>query len=110
MVSARRSWSGAACRAHPSPEAGANPIRGDLRHCATAPPRGPHGTEDSAAGVAARYGDMLDGYIVDHADADGIGNISARVTIAKTLMTSLQDRETLARVTLDAADALASLR
>ena len=30
--------------------------------------------------------------------------------IAKTLMTSLQDRETLARVTLDAADALASSR
>ena len=66
------------------------------------------GLEVSAGGVAARYGDLLDGYIVDHADADGIGNISARVTIAKTLMTSLQDRETLARVTLDAADALAS--
>jgi hypothetical protein len=29
------------------------------------------------------------------------------VTIARTLMTSLRDRETLARVTLDAADALA---
>jgi len=66
------------------------------------------GLEASAAGVAARYGDLLDGYIVDHTDADGIGNISARVTIAKTLMTSLQDRETLARVTLDAADVLAS--
>ena len=56
------------------------------------------GLEASAAGVAARYGDLLDGYIVDHADADGIGNVGARVTIAKTLMTSLQDRETLARV------------
>ena len=39
-----------------------------------------------------------------------IGNVGARVTIAKTLMTSLQDREALARVTLDAADALASQR
>ncbi len=68
------------------------------------------GLEVSAAGVAARYSDLLDGYIVDHADADGIGNIRARVTIAKTLMMSLQDRETLARVTLDAADALASQR
>ena len=38
------------------------------------------------------------------------GKRGARVTIAKTLMTSLQDRETLARVTLDAADALASRR
>jgi LPPG:FO 2-phospho-L-lactate transferase len=68
------------------------------------------GLEASAAGVAARYGDLLDGYIVDHADADGIGHIRPRVTIAKTLMTSLEDRETLARVTLDAADALAMQR
>jgi LPPG:FO 2-phospho-L-lactate transferase len=68
------------------------------------------GLEASAAGVAARYGDLLDGYIVDHADADGIGNVGARVTIARTLMTSIQDRETLARVTLEAADALDSQR
>ena len=68
------------------------------------------GLEASAAGVAARYGDLLDGYIVDHGDADGIGNVSARVTIARTLMTSLHDREALARVTLDAVDALASQR
>jgi LPPG:FO 2-phospho-L-lactate transferase len=68
------------------------------------------GLEASAAGVAARYGDLLDGYIVDHADADGIGNVGARVTTARTLMMSLHDRETLARVTLDAADALASQR
>jgi LPPG:FO 2-phospho-L-lactate transferase len=68
------------------------------------------GLEVSAAAVAARYGDLLDGYVVDHADADGIGDLSARVTIAKTLMKSLQDRETLARVTLDAADALALKR
>jgi LPPG:FO 2-phospho-L-lactate transferase len=68
------------------------------------------GLEVSAAGVAARYRDLLDGYIVDHADADRIGSIGARVTIARTLMTTLQDRETLARVTLDAADALALQR
>jgi LPPG:FO 2-phospho-L-lactate transferase len=68
------------------------------------------GLEASAAGVAARYGDLLDGYIVDHADADRIGHISAGVTIARTLMKSLDDREMLARVTLDAADALALQR
>jgi LPPG:FO 2-phospho-L-lactate transferase len=68
------------------------------------------GLEASAAGVAARYGDLLDGYIVDHADTDGIGNVGARVTIARTLMKSLDDREMLARVTLDAADALAAPR
>ena len=66
------------------------------------------GLEASAAGVAARYGDLLDGYVVDHADANGVSNVGARITIAKTLMTNLHDRETLARVTLDAADALAS--
>jgi len=65
------------------------------------------GLEVSAAGVAARYGDLLDGYIVDQADADHVGNIGARVTIARTLMKSLEDREALARATLDAADALA---
>jgi len=68
------------------------------------------GLEASSAGVAARYGDLLDGYIVDTADADAIGSVSARVTIARTLMKSLDDREMLARVTLDAADALALLR
>ncbi|MBR0801078.1 2-phospho-L-lactate transferase [Bradyrhizobium jicamae] len=68
------------------------------------------GLEVSAAGVAARYGDLLDGYVVDHADADGVGKIGAQVTLASTLMTTLHDRETLARATLEAADALVSLR
>ena len=68
------------------------------------------GLEVSAGGVAARYADLLDGYMVDHADAGRVGNVGARVTIAKTLMKSLDDREMLARVTLDAADALASRR
>jgi LPPG:FO 2-phospho-L-lactate transferase len=68
------------------------------------------GLAASAAGVAARYGDLLDGYVVDHADADGVRNVGARVTIARTLMKSLDDREMLARVTLEAADALASKR
>jgi LPPG:FO 2-phospho-L-lactate transferase len=68
------------------------------------------GLQASAAGVAARYGDLLHGYIVDQADADGVGNVGARVTIAKTLMRSLEDRERLARATLEAADELARLR
>jgi LPPG:FO 2-phospho-L-lactate transferase len=68
------------------------------------------GREVSSAGVAARYGDFLDGYIVDHADAEAICDVRARVTVAKTLMTSLDDRKALARVTLDAVDALAARR
>src|SRR5580704_9135565 len=193
LVSARRSRSRAACRAHPQVAPGAATIRGDIRHLPPPrhrAPRGAHeldfdgvtlarphadvtaalrsgevravivcpsnpfisvepilsipgmreaikasgapvvavspiiggqavkgptakmmrelGLKASSAGVAARYGNLLDGYIVDHADADAVGHIGARVTIAKTLMASLQDRETLARVALDTADALAS--
>src|SRR5205085_6680976 len=33
------------------------------------------GLEVSAAAVAARYGDLLDGYVVDHADADAASPI-----------------------------------
>jgi LPPG:FO 2-phospho-L-lactate transferase len=63
------------------------------------------GMEVSAASVAWRYGDLLDGYIVDHADADVIVN-GPRVFVAPTLMTTLAEREALARVVLDAAAAL----
>ena len=68
------------------------------------------GLEATAAGVAERYGELLDGYIVDHADADGVGTVGAEITVARTLMKSLHDREALARVTLEAADALALRR
>ena len=85
-----------------SPIIGGQAVKGP-----TAKMMGELGLEASAAGVAARYGDLLDAYIVDHADA-AIGNVGARITIAKTLMTSVHDRKTLARLTLDAAEALAS--
>ena len=64
------------------------------------------GMQATALGVAQRYGDMLGGYVVEHEDAAGVAGIAARVTAAKTLMLSLEDREALARVVLDAADAL----
>jgi LPPG:FO 2-phospho-L-lactate transferase len=63
------------------------------------------GLEVSAAAVAWRYGDLLDGYIVDHADADAVVT-GPRVFVAPTLMTTLAEREALARVVLDAAAAL----
>jgi LPPG:FO 2-phospho-L-lactate transferase len=68
------------------------------------------GLEVSAVAVAARYGDLLDGYVVDNADADAVGSVRPQVTVAKTLMKSIADRMALARVTLDAADALAQRR
>jgi LPPG:FO 2-phospho-L-lactate transferase len=61
------------------------------------------GLEPTARGVAEWYGDLLDAYIVDHADATGMQGLPARIIAAKTLMVTLEDRETLARVVLDAA-------
>ena len=63
------------------------------------------GLEVSAASVAWRYGDLLDGYVVDHADADAPVR-GPRLFAAPTLMTTLADREALARAVLDAAAAL----
>ncbi len=57
----------------------------------------------SSAAAAARYGDLLDGYVVDAGDAAGI---SARLLVAPTLMTTLEDREALARAVLGFADQL----
>ena len=62
----------------------------------------------SAAAVAKRYGDLLDGYVMDVGDAEEAPRITPKVTLAPTLMTNLEEREQLARVVLEAADALAS--
>ncbi len=58
----------------------------------------------TAATVAGRYGDLLDGYVVDGGDAAGI---DARLHVAPTLMTTLEDKEALARAVLSFADSLA---
>jgi LPPG:FO 2-phospho-L-lactate transferase len=68
------------------------------------------GLQPSASAVAARYGDLLDAYVMDVEDAGEAEGLSAIVTLAPTLMTSLADREALARVVLDAADAVPSDR
>jgi LPPG:FO 2-phospho-L-lactate transferase len=44
--------------------------------------------------------------VVDHADARDLAGLRPRVTTARTLMTTLADREALARVVLDAIAAL----
>jgi LPPG:FO 2-phospho-L-lactate transferase len=66
------------------------------------------GMTPSAAAAAERYGDLIDGYVMDVADAEGAAHVAAKVTLAPTLMTNLKEREELARVVLAAADALAS--
>ncbi len=64
------------------------------------------GLTPSAAAVAHRYGDLLDGYVIDTGDAREAEGLDLAVTLAPTLMTSLADREALARVVLEAADAI----
>jgi LPPG:FO 2-phospho-L-lactate transferase len=65
------------------------------------------GLDVSPAGVASRYGDLLDGYIVDHIDTGSSAHLAIPVVTAKALMTSLADREELARTALALADRLA---
>jgi len=64
------------------------------------------GLDASAGTVAQRYNDLLDGYVIDHADMSEVVSIDARVTLAQTLMTTLEDREALAKTVLDAAAVL----
>lgn len=64
------------------------------------------GLVPAAGTVAHRYRDFLDGYVIDHADMSEVVSIDARVTLAQTLMTTVEDREQLARTVLDAAAVL----
>jgi LPPG:FO 2-phospho-L-lactate transferase len=61
------------------------------------------GLDPSAGTVAQRYADLLDGYVIDHADMSEVVSIDARVTLAQTLMTTIEDREALARIVVEAA-------
>ena len=56
-----------------------------------------------AAAVARHYGNILDLYVADEADAGEVIGLGVPVTFARTLMSSLEDREALARVVLEAA-------
>jgi LPPG:FO 2-phospho-L-lactate transferase len=64
------------------------------------------GLDPSAGTVAHRYHDLLDGYVIDHADMSEVVSIDARVTLAQTMMRTIEDREALARTVLDAAAVL----
>ncbi len=64
------------------------------------------GMTPSAGAVARRYGDLIDGYVVDFADMDQVAAIGPKVTLGQTMMTTLADREALARTVLGAAGVL----
>jgi LPPG:FO 2-phospho-L-lactate transferase len=88
-----------------SPIIGGRAVKGP-----TAKMMGELGMSPTAAAVAQRYGDLLDGYVMDVGDAEEAALVAPRVTLAPTLMTNLEEREQLARFVLEAADALASLK
>jgi LPPG:FO 2-phospho-L-lactate transferase len=58
----------------------------------------------AAATVARHYHDFLDAYIADEQDAAAVLDLDLPVTLARTLMQSLDDRKALAGVVLKAAD------
>ncbi|MEO8713590.1 MAG: 2-phospho-L-lactate transferase [Acetobacteraceae bacterium] len=61
------------------------------------------GMEPSARAVAELYDGLLGVYVADEADAGTLDGLGCRVVLAPTLMTTLADKEVLARVVLRAA-------
>jgi LPPG:FO 2-phospho-L-lactate transferase len=80
-----------------SPIIGGRPVRGHADACLA-----PLGVEVSAAGVAGLYADLLDGWLVDDADAAG-GSYPPRVTV-RSLDLLMRDTEGAARIAAAALD------
>lgn len=94
-----------ACRAPVvavSPIVGGRAIKGP-----TAKIMGELGFPATAAAVAGYYGALLDGFVLDEADAGAAGDMGIPATTTRTVMESLGDREALARDVLAFADRLA---
>ena len=64
------------------------------------------GLEVGAETVAKRYGELLDGYIVDQLDAALATKLPIPTIATNALMVSLADREHLAKTVLSLADKL----
>jgi LPPG:FO 2-phospho-L-lactate transferase len=64
------------------------------------------GMQVSAAAVARHYGNLLDAYILDYADAESSENFAQHTVAANTLMLTLADRDALATTVLAVADYL----
>jgi LPPG:FO 2-phospho-L-lactate transferase len=56
-----------------------------------------------AAAVARHYEDILDIFIAEQGDADEVENLGIPVRLTRTLMSTIEDREALARAVLAAA-------
>jgi LPPG:FO 2-phospho-L-lactate transferase len=68
------------------------------------------GIPATARAIAAHYGDLLDGLVIDHSDAAEAAAIAIPTAVTSTLMRDMNDRERLAREVLSFARTLASAR
>ena len=71
------------------------------------------GKEPSARAVAGEYLRLIDGFVIDRADADlveSVRSLGMQVLAASTVMRSLEDRVALARVVLDFAASVRKIR
>ncbi|MBA3447812.1 MAG: 2-phospho-L-lactate transferase [Pseudaminobacter sp.] len=66
------------------------------------------GMPASQQAIAQHYGGLLHGLVIDEADAADRASIGVQVHVARTLMTSDEDRDRLARDVLGFADMVAS--
>ena len=85
-----------------SPIVGGRAIKGP-----TAKMMGELGMAVTAEAVAGHYADLLDGYVLDSADAaqaEAVRALGLEVLVAETVMTSLGERRALARRVLDFAE------
>jgi LPPG:FO 2-phospho-L-lactate transferase len=57
-----------------------------------------------AAAVARHYEDILDIFIAEESDANEVADLGIPVRLARTLMSTIEDRESLARAVLAAAE------
>ncbi len=98
----------AALAACPAPVVAVSPIIGGKAvKGPTAKMMAELGITPSAAAVAARYGDLLDGYVLDIEDAALETALGLPCAVTQTLMKSLADKTALAREALALADRLA---
>jgi LPPG:FO 2-phospho-L-lactate transferase len=66
------------------------------------------GLEVDPLTVAAHYGGLIDGYVMDGADSQMAAMLDLPVETTRTLMQSLDDRDALARAVLDFVDRIAA--
>ena len=91
----------------PAPVVAVSPIvGGDALKGPTAKMMRELGLPVTATTVARHYGALLQGYVLDHGDAEQVHNIDIPVCPAQTVMQSLDDKQTLAQTVLAFADEL----